>query len=123
MKVCTQCQKKLPLDAFYGQIQHSIISDKSWTYKDSMCKSCRSNYTAERRRSRKREAVKYLGGKCLDCGLVDSVEVYDFHHRNPKGKDFSIGKNAKSFEKIKAELDKCDLLCSNCHRKRHASGL
>ena len=56
----------------------------------------------------------------MDCGLITSkVEVYDFHHRDPSQKDFSISKNAKSFEKCKQELDKCDLLCANCHRLRH----
>lgn len=44
---------------------------------------------------------------------------YDFHHLDPNQKDFSIGKQSKSFAVIRSELDKCVLLCSNCHRKRH----
>jgi formate-dependent nitrite reductase cytochrome c552 subunit len=45
----------------------------------------------------------------------------EFHHRDPTQKDFSLG-HAKmtNFEKVKSELDKCDLLCANCHREEHA---
>ena len=46
----------------------------------------------------------------------------EFHHINPKGKDFGIGANGytKSWEKVKKELDKCVLVCSNCYREIHA---
>ena len=60
-----------------------------------------------------------MGGKCHECKLVDDPAVYDFHHLDPKQKDFSIGQQAKSFDKIKSELDKCIMLCANCHRKMH----
>lgn len=66
--------------------------------------------------------VEYLGGRCQHCGLEDDcVNIYDFHHTNPVKKDFEIsgGKVRSSFESIKKELDKCELLCSNCHRKEH----
>lgn len=125
MKTCTRCKAEQPLSNFYGQVQRSEVSDVSWTYKDSMCKKCRGDYTAERRITQKKEAVDYLGGKCLDCGLKDEVvAVYDFHHLDPTKKDFSLGKaKTLSFAKIKPELDKCVLLCANCHRRRHSSGL
>jgi hypothetical protein len=47
------------------------------------------------------------------------VVAYDFHHKDPNEKDFMISKQAKSFEAIKAELDKCELLCAVCHRFEH----
>ncbi len=76
-----------------------------------------------RRRNLKRKCIQYLGGKCLDCGLEDECyAVYDFHHRDPNTKTTGIAKllQLHNFnEKITCELDKCDLLCSNCHRRRH----
>lgn len=79
-------------------------------------------YTTDRRRRIKKECVDYLGGKCADCGLETSrVEVYDFHHLDPAKKDFSLFKNAKCFKTMRPELDKCVLLCANCHRIRHGS--
>lgn len=118
-KQCTQCLKVFDLDCFYKQKQKSKSNATIWEYRDSMCKSCRSKYSSNRRREIKKEAIKYLGGKCIDCGTIDVPSIYDFHHLEPGKKDFSIGKQAKAFSSIKKELDKCVLLCSNCHRKRH----
>ncbi len=56
----------------------------------------------------------------MDCGLIDEPYVYDFHHRNPKSKNFVIAaKRGSSLEQLKKEVDKCDLVCANCHRHRH----
>lgn len=83
------------------------------------CKQCRTDAVAKRRRKLKVKAVEYLGGKCIKCGYSKSIWALDFHHRSDK--DLHIGDgNTRSFDKIRAELDKCDLLCSNCHRELHA---
>lgn len=118
MKLCKKCQNEFPRDEFYRLLGKAYKD--SWDCRDSYCKKCRIEYTNLRRRETKRLAVEYLGGKCVDCGLVDLQEVYDFHHADPTQKDFTIGKSVKIFERIKTELDKCVLLCSNCHRKRHS---
>ena len=70
-------------------------------------------------------AIKYLGGKCKRCGLEceeDMIGVFSFHHRNPEEKDFGISSkyDRLSWEKIKKELDKCELVCNNCHGRIHA---
>lgn len=72
---------------------------------------------------RKQRSVEYMGGKCVDCGLITcEVCVYDFHHLDPTTKLFGVGSKlvvaTYSWEKIRAELDKCVLLCANCHRIR-----
>ena len=73
------------------------------------------------RRQRKLEAIEYLGGKCLDCGGEFHSSVYDFHHLNPNEKEFKPSALfGNKFETLKKELDKCVLLCSNCHRIRHS---
>ena len=61
-----------------------------------------------------------MGGKCADCGLKDDPSVFDFHHLDPSKKEIAFGsRGGKSFDTLKPELDKCILLCANCHRKRH----
>ena len=74
----------------------------------------------ERIRARKQQAVDYMGGKCADCLNVFPTAVYDFHHLNPAEKDMDPQKALRSsWDKAKVELDKCVLLCANCHRIRH----
>lgn len=65
-------------------------------------------------------AVEYKGGKCQVCGYSRSIAALDFHHRDPNQKDFGIG-GAISYgwERIRAEVDKCDLLCKCCHAEEH----
>jgi len=83
---------------------------------------CNSCSVRVKRMRNKIAAVCYLGGKCQICGIVDDPSVYDFHHLNGEDKDFRIsGKlDRTSWEIIQNELDKCDLLCSRCHRKVHS---
>jgi len=74
------------------------------------------------RQKKKRLLVEYKGGKCERCGFQsDIMEVYDFHHINPDEKEFGLaggGKNL-SLEKCKKEVDKCQLVCKNCHAIIH----
>lgn len=68
------------------------------------------------RRRMKQKAVEYLGGKCSRCGYDRCVRALSFHHRDSTTKSFGIANpSTKRWELIKAELDKCDLLCMNCH--------
>lgn len=70
-------------------------------------------------REAKEKIVAYMGGKCHDCGNVFPNCCYDVHHTNPEEKDFNLSSKIAFDEKMKRELDKCVLLCSNCHRIRH----
>lgn len=58
---------------------------------------------------------------CVDCGEPDPV-VLDFDHRVPGEKSFNIcvRRLDTGWDKIKAEIDKCDVRCANCHRRRTA---
>ncbi len=92
----------------------------------TQCQYCfkhRAKRLTRNRQALKRKAVEYLGGKCLDCGIqTDFISVYDFHHENADDKDEGIAElmsRFKVWEKIQVELDKCVLLCANCHRIRH----
>ncbi len=81
-----------------------------------LCSACVSK---QRRRNIKVRAVAYKGGKCKKCGYDKCVGALDFHHINPRDKDFTISGNAGKWENIKKELDKCELLCKNCHAEQH----
>ena len=76
------------------------------------------------RKRLKRKLIEYKGGKCQRCGYdKDIPNVYDFHHRNPDEKEFTISSNmSKSFDILTEEVDKCDILCKNCHAEIHYSG-
>lgn len=67
------------------------------------------------------KAIEYKGGKCQRCNYDRCKAALEFHHRDPEEKDFSISRKgfATSWEKVKLELDKCDMLCANCHREEH----
>ena len=68
----------------------------------------------------KQKAVELLGNKCCDCQQEYPLCVYDFHHRDPKTKEFEVGQILlHGWDKIEAEVLKCDLVCANCHRIRH----
>jgi hypothetical protein len=68
----------------------------------------------------KKLAIEYKGGSCIICGYSKCMSSLDFHHLDPSKKNYSISKNKNSsFEKMKPELDKCVLLCSNCHGEVH----
>jgi predicted HNH restriction endonuclease len=57
------------------------------------------------------------------CGYDKCIEALDLHHKDASQKDFGIssGGLTRSWELVKAEADKCVLLCANCHRELHAN--
>jgi hypothetical protein len=63
-----------------------------------------------------------LGHACLSCGENFPPECMDFDHRDPTTKKFSIGrmrpKSMKFLPQLLEEIQKCDLICHNCHRLR-----
>ena len=77
--------------------------------------------TQERRVKNKLKAIDYLGGKCSHCGIVSEHRgIYDFHHLDTKEKEADPGSLMHySWARIQKELDKCILLCANCHRIEH----
>jgi len=82
------------------------------------CNNCVSN---RRRLENKKRAVQYLGGKCIKCGFNSHLAALEFHHLNPNEKDFTLGNRLnRKWDKVQKELDKCILLCSNCHRIEHS---
>ena len=87
---------------------------------NSYCKICDSEHMKQRIKNLKLRAIEYKGGKCVICGYNKCPRSLDFHHLDPSKKEFSMGeRKTQIFEKIKIELDKCVLLCKNCHGEVH----
>jgi hypothetical protein len=76
------------------------------------------------RKNLKQKAVDYKGGACAVCGYDKCVDALEFHHLDPTEKDFGIGSggHTRRWVDVVPELDKCVMLCANCHREVH-SGL
>jgi hypothetical protein len=76
-----------------------------------------------RERKDRLDAIKLERG-CASCGYNRCVAALTFHHRDPAEKAFKIGSgqiSSRSWEKIEAEVEKCDVLCANCHAELHAA--
>lgn len=80
---------------------------------------------AKRRKKIRQMALEYKGAKCEQCGYDRCREALEFHHRDLAMKDFSISSRGytRSWARVKEELDKCILVCANCHREIHAHKL
>lgn len=76
-------------------------------------------YHKQRRKDITNRALDYKGGKCMICNYSRCSRALEFHHIDPKTKLFGISYNGvyRTWEEIKNELDKCALLCANCHRE------
>jgi len=84
----------------------------------------RRRYNLEREKINKMRTVYKLLEGCLDCGVKDT-RVLEFDHRNPNAKSFTISSQhyRRSTGTFQRELDKCDVVCANCHHIRdHARG-
>lgn len=126
-RICRRCNKNLPLEKF--QDNSSCSFGKTYS-----CKKCVAENTAkwhqENKEKRQRDAtmrkqlgkikaVVHFGDRCNKCGDSYPVCCYEFHHINGE-KD---GNPSKYFglkeERMFAELEKCVMLCSNCHKTEH----
>ena len=89
------------------------------------CKNCKNSKDREYRFHCKQDFVKLLGGKCSHCNFDAYQSSLQFHHVHPKQKLFDISTKIKPSELklVTAELDKCALLCANCHRAYHGKDI
>ena len=97
----------------------------TWSELSEHAKTHRKEAVKRFRKNRKRELLEYAGGvKCTSCGYDKPIlEVYEFHHVDPTQKDPSWSKmlaNGHKLETLQKEIDKCIVLCANCHREVHA---
>lgn len=107
---CNRCGLVLPLDSYYKTKKRVFRT----------CKECYKIRSKEYYDNKVYEVSKYKAScGCLKCG--DSRHyVLEFHHKDPSQKDFSISDKARtSLESLMSEIEKCVVLCSNCHHEFH----
>jgi hypothetical protein len=82
------------------------------------------SYQAQKRRglARKLELVRSAGGKCSICGYHKNLAALVFHHTGSTSKDFKLDMRSLSNRKLEPvlkEIEKCILVCANCHAELH----
>ena len=103
------------------KLYHISFERLSKVIKHGKKKKISNTEAVESWRKRKKKAlVEYKGGKCQCCGYSKCIEALEFHHLDPNIKSFTISGKSKSFNSLKSEVDKCILVCSNCHKEIHA---
>lgn len=117
-KYCRTCDSVKFKTEFY---KHQSGTEALQSY----CKLCNHKKVIDRGRQIKLRMLEYKRGKCIDCNLLATEAnacVFDFHHLDPTIKDVNFNSiRWKKWEIITKELDKCVLVCANCHRLRHAA--
>ncbi len=139
-RICSACKLPKPVDEF--AVRNDRIRADGTAVIQGRCNECIRDYKSKhyvrnktRYTDRNRETLakrldlidalcKMLGGACNVCGEDDPV-VLDFHHLNPAEKEGAVKKLARTaaLKTVIAEMKKCVLLCSNCHRKLHGGKL
>jgi hypothetical protein len=113
---CSRCQKRKPLN----KKNFIPVKRKFGPQFSTYCRPCESEKGTEWRRKRKIQCVKYKGGRCEICGYDKSINALHFHHKDPKKKELTIGTHCgRNWQIVRKELDKCSLLCANCHAEKH----
>ena len=134
-KVCSTCQEEKPISEFGFKNKHkgklqstckrcqSECSKKHYlSNKDDYRKRARKNNLLYRERNRKFVSEYKSKKGCYFCQENTPI-CLDFHHLDPNEKEINISvmsRGANSIDSIVKEIDKCLVICSNCHRKLHA---
>ena len=116
LKVCPICNKQ-----FYTDINRRI-----YCYECSPLQSeGGSEYQKTKQRAIKHQLILYKGGKCERCGYDKCEGALQFHHKDPSKKEFTLSQinlsKELNMDMLYKEIDKCELLCANCHAEEHYS--
>lgn len=110
---CSMCRQTKTVNDYFS---------KDGRRSSSYCKPCHGIWTRDRYRKFKLQCLEYFGrSSCQICGYDKYIGSLDFHHIDDMSKDFAISDRRKMAfdDTIRDELDKCALLCSNCHGEVH----
>lgn len=117
MKQCTICKENLSKT----QIKYCSNKCKQKGHYLKHKTNTNSTYSQYKRADiRKKEFIKKKGGKCCRCGYSKNYSALQFHHLSDKNFPLdsrNIGN--RSLKSLEKELDKCILLCANCHAEEH----
>ena len=109
-------ERKIKNCPTHGETEFALRGDNRWRYL-----KCETKYVSRKRENLTLKAIEYKGGCCSICGYSKCVAALEFHHTDAAQKEFGISSKGytRSWDKVKNELDKCILVCSNCHREIH----
>lgn len=116
-RYCEQCRedRSIPTTVRCQRCDREYLYDYRKGHTKSLCNSCNAN---RHRTEAKQLCVKYKGGQCQVCGYKRCLRALSFHHNG--NKQFGIsGNQLLDWNKLRPELDKCVLLCANCHMELH----
>lgn len=121
---CRSCKRaawierrmQAPLECRCQECGRRYVYDPRKGHTKRKCNSCRDSPIA--RRELKQRMVEYKGGCCQICGYDRCLRALDLHHVDPSTKRFTLGgSHVRIWDVLRAELDKCLLVCSNCHNE------
>lgn len=139
MRICTKCGvEKLPSEFFvkdkhtgrlhaqckdcYKEHRKKYYSEHYYKYHDAYLARAK-NYRTKIKTEYREKMLEYLSSKsCVDCGEADIV-VLELDHIDPTTKSFSISQAVRlgrRWDEVLEEIKKCQVLCSNCHKRRTA---
>lgn len=128
-KECKRCKRLLAIESF-------CLKRRNKDGRSERCRECsqvlhkghyennKQDYLEKNKQRRLELRQWFLDLKsklqCEICG-ENHPATLDFHHRNPEEKDFDVSRLMRfgSKQRILAEIEKCNVWCSNCHRKHH----
>ena len=110
-KQCPKCSEIKELKDFDKRANGDI---------QSYCRECFNDNRYTLLKQHKRTLVEEFGGCCSICGYNKNYSALEFHHLESKEKDFHLGSaKTTNIDKLRKEVEKCILVCSNCHKELH----
>lgn len=86
------------------------------------CKACWNKRTTKTGQDKVNQLKAERGGCCSKCGYDRCADALEFHHIDPTQKEFHLGdRRGLGLDKLRAEMDKCILVCRNCHTEIHSA--
>lgn len=117
-KVCVKCNVEKPTSDYYKDVRYRLDCK-------NICKKCMLNVSDAQKKTIRKYIQDYKMSKgCTDCSYKEHPRALEFDHRPDEEKLFTIGStsgNNYGLKKFKQEMNKCDVVCANCHAIRTAS--
>lgn len=109
------------INLFYCTTCCSVYTLSDKVARENQCKNCNSKESSKKTVSKRKMLYDYLANKCCtDCGISNPI-VLEFDHIDPTNKKHNVSSMmGYSWSKILEEINKCDIVCANCHRIRTA---
>ena len=115
-KICTKCHQELPISEF-------AYRNKDKGTRRADCKKCHSQFMKDKYHEKRLEIQDLkTEQKCIKCGYSRCSEALHFHHIDETTKSENIARmiaNSYGLERARFEIEKCVVLCANCHAEFH----